>query len=216
MGKKVVVIGGGGHARAVLDILLQTKGLEIVGFTSPARDHRTEALTGVAYAGPDEVLPQVYARGIEYAFVAIGDNQLRKSRLEHARVLGFTLINALSPHAVVSARASIGTGVAILPGAVVNAGTTIGDGSIINTNASIDHDCVIGEFVHVAPACALAGNVVVGAQAMLGIGTRVIPGISIGSGTVVGAGSVVLKDLPRLCIAIGTPAVVRRKLQEAM
>lgn len=216
MGKKVVVIGGGGHARAVLDILLQTKGLEVVGFTSPARDHRTEALTGVVYAGADEVLPQVYARGIQHAFVAIGDNQLRKSCLEHARALGFTLINALSPHAFVSARASIGTGVAILPGAVVNAGTTIGDGSIINTNASIDHDCVIGEFVHVAPACALAGHVVIGPQAMLGIGTRVIPGISIGSGTVVGAGAVVIKDLPHRCLAIGTPAVVKRRLQETM
>ncbi|CAG0907771.1 unnamed protein product, partial [Darwinula stevensoni] len=63
--------------------------------------------------------------------------------------------------------------------AIINAEAVIGNLAVINTGATIDHDCRIGQAVHIAPQCALAGNVTVGNQSFLGIGCKVIPDIVI-------------------------------------
>jgi UDP-perosamine 4-acetyltransferase len=103
----------------------------------------------------------------------------------------------------------MGRGVVVMAGAVVNACATIGDLAIINTGATVDHDCVIGRAVHVAPQCGLAGCVTVGDGAMLGVGTKVIPGIRIGADATVGAGSVVVRNINDAALAMGVPAKVR-------
>ncbi len=44
--------------------------------------------------------------------------------------------------------------------------------------------------------------------AHIGIGSIIMPGVTIGEGAVVGAGSVVTKDVPPYCVAVGVPAKV--------
>lgn len=44
--------------------------------------------------------------------------------------------------------------------------------------------------------------------AHIGIGSIIMPGVTIGKGAVIGAGSVVTRDIPDYCIAVGTPAKV--------
>ena len=209
MKTRVVLVGGGPHAKVIVDIL-ESSDAEIVGFTDKVRPADRESLCGYAYLGPDDVLPELFASGVRQAFVAIGDNGRRKLCLDAVRACGFELVNAISPHAVVSKRATLGESVAIMPGAIVNIHSRIEDGAIINTNAAVDHDCVIGECAHVGPGSAIAGSVRIGPRVFLGIGCRVIPGIKIGSDTVVGAGSVVVRDLPERVVAYGVPAAVRR------
>ena len=68
--------------------------------------------------------------------------------------------------------------------------------------------CRIGDYAHLAPGCTLGGDVTLGEVAFLGIGARVIPGIRIGRWSVIGAGSVVTKDIPDNCTAVGVPAKV--------
>jgi UDP-perosamine 4-acetyltransferase len=93
-----------------------------------------------------------------------------------------------------------------MAGAILNAEARVFDLAIINTGATIDHDCTIGYAAHIAPQCALAGNVNVGSYSFLGIGTKVIPGIAIGENVTVGAGGVVVKDIADGVLAIGIPA----------
>jgi len=38
-----------------------------------------------------------------------------------------------------------------------------------------------------------------------------MPGVTIGKGAVIGAGSVVTKDIPDYCVAVGVPAKVIRE-----
>lgn len=203
---RIVVLGGGGHARVILDILAQAEEFEVMGFTSRDAEQQTTALSGYPRLGTDEALPELFSSGIRHAFVAVGDNKRRKRCFGELTSMGFTMVNVISRHAVISPRASLGLGVGIMPGAVINIGTVIGDGAIVNTNASVDHDCTIGAFAHIAPGTALAGNVKVGSGALLGVGSRVIPGVTIGANSTVAAGAVVIHDLPPDLFAAGVPA----------
>ena len=54
----------------------------------------------------------------------------------------------------------------------------------------------------------------IGKNCWLGAGVMVVPGVTIGDNTVIGAGSVVTKDIPADCLAVGNPCRVVRKLGE--
>jgi UDP-perosamine 4-acetyltransferase len=183
-------------------------GVRIVGCTG-VHPSRTDVL-GVKIIGGDEQLPRLFAEGVREAFVAIGDNRKRRDLTRTLRTIGFQLANAISPRASVSRFARLGGGIAVMPGAVVNAGAALADGAIVNTGATVDHDCIVGPFAHIAPGTNLGGCVQVGEGALLGIGSRAIPGVSIGDWSVVGAGSVIIHNLEPKVVAAGVPASVIR------
>jgi UDP-perosamine 4-acetyltransferase len=202
----VVIVGSGGHAKVVIEQIRSEGKYQIKGCTAPGETGFV--LGDVPILGTDNVLPAVLANGAKKAFVALGDNHLRLRLLAKVSEMGFELINAVSPNAVISPSVSLGRGIAIMAGAIINASTEIGDGAIINTNAGVDHDCRIGKGAHIGPGSALAGRVEIGCESFLGAGTRVVPGVRIGSRVVVGAGSVVVRDIPDDVIAMGVPARV--------
>jgi UDP-perosamine 4-acetyltransferase len=199
----VIVVGASGHAKVVIE-LLRAMGERVDycvgGVGSPAD------CLGVPVLEGDLHLERLRERGHSRAFVAVGANALRARLGRAVQLLGYELINAISPQAVISPTARLGKGVAIMAGVVINADAVIEDLAIVNTGATIDHDCHIGAAVHIAPQCGLAGNVTVGDGSFLGIGCKVIPGVSIGADVTVGAGAVVVKPLPDAAIAVGVPA----------
>jgi UDP-perosamine 4-acetyltransferase len=203
----VVILGAGGHAKVVVE-LLRASGQTLVGLLDA--DPTPRQVLGVDVIGDDLRLPALRREGIGRAFIALGDNRLRAEVGRKLGELGFELVNAISPQAMVSPSVRLGAGVAIMAGAVINAEGRIEDLAIINTGAVIDHDAWIGEAAHVAPGCALAGNVTVGRRAFLGIGCSVVPGISIGDDAIVGAGACVLRDVAAETTAVGVPAQSRR------
>jgi UDP-perosamine 4-acetyltransferase len=200
----VVIIGSGGHAKVVIELVRAEGKYQIKGCTGLSESGFV--LDDVPILGTDSVLPAILANGAKKAFVAIGDNHLRLRLLAQVSDMGFELINAVSPDAVVSPSATLGRGIAIMAGAIINASVQIGDGAIINTNAGVDHDCRIGSGAHIGPGSVLAGNVEIGCASFLGAGTCVVPGVRIGSRAMIGAGSVVVRDLPDDVMAMGVPA----------
>lgn len=210
--KAVVIIGSGGHAKVVIELVRAEGKYQIKGCTT-GRGESGFVLGDVPILGTDSVLPATLANGAKKAFVAIGDNHLRLRLFVQVSEMGFELINAISPDAVVSPSATLGRGIAIMAGAIINASTQIGDGAIINTNAGVDHDCRIGSGAHIGPGSALAGNVEIGCETFLGVGTCVVPGVRVGSRTIVGAGSVVVRDIPDGVTAMGVPARITGEIK---
>lgn len=207
--KKLIVIGAGAHSKVILDILQQMETYEIVGLTDQCG---TGAVLEYPILGSDDILSDLHQQGVEYAFIAIGNNKVRNKMAAHVKSLGYKLANAISSCAVVSRYAVIEDGVAIMPGAVINVNAHICTGAIINTNASVDHDCVIGPFVHIAPGCAISGSTNIGACSFLGTGSRVIDRVSVGKNCIVGAGGVVVNNLKDNCEAVGVPAKIIKEL----
>jgi UDP-perosamine 4-acetyltransferase len=203
--KEVIVVGAGGHAKVVIELLRQS-GNHVAYCISGEEEHK-ECL-GVPILLGDKWIENLRAEGFCRAFVAIGSNRTRLRMAGVLKQFQYELVNAISPFASISPSARIATGVAVMAGVVINAEAEIGDFSIINTGATIDHDCRIGQAVHVAPQSALAGTITVGDGAFLGIGCRVLPGLSIGEWSIVGAGAVVTKNIPANVTAVGVPAKV--------
>lgn len=56
--------------------------------------------------------------------------------------------------------------------------------------------------------------ITVGDNVWIGAGVQVMPGVSIGSNVVIGGGSVVVKDIPSNCVAVGNPCKVIRAITE--
>jgi sugar O-acyltransferase (sialic acid O-acetyltransferase NeuD family) len=199
----VLVLGAGGHAKVVADILLG-QGIAVAGFLDD--DPATWGQTRLGLP----VLGSVDSFGLhspEGLVPGIGSNHARQALVARLGPAAYELWrNAIHPRATVAASARLGRGVVIAAGAVVNPDTEVEDHAIINTGAVVDHDCTIGEYAHVAPGARLAGGVRVGEGALVGIGASIVPQRSVGAWAVVGAGAAVVSDIPDGVTAVGVPA----------
>ncbi|MDE6981718.1 MAG: acetyltransferase, partial [Lachnospiraceae bacterium] len=205
-----------GHAKSVLDILLEDESCEIAGCVGTSKNpgECLEGLESVRVLGDDSILPEIFKSGVKYVFVAVGDNRVRSKLYNKVIQLGFMPISAISKKAIVSDSAMIGEGTCIMPGAVINVNAKIGKGCIINTNSSIDHDCMIEDFVHIAPGVAVSGYTSIGEGTFIGTNSSVIDKIHIGRWTQVGAGAAVVNDLPSNILAYGVPAKEIRRMEK--
>lgn len=194
---KVILHGGGEHARVVLDCAL-AHGHRVVSVYDPKYD-------GDLYGVPQRGEYSPHADQGAYAIVAIGDNALRKKVAEKTQ---HPFTNAVHPSVILSPFSTIGKGNMLLQGAIVQAQTKIGDHVILNTGSQVDHDCIIEDYVHLAPGVILCGNVHIGEGSFIGAGAIVIPGKKVGAWSIVGAGSVVIDNIPDNVVAVGNPARV--------
>lgn len=195
--EKVIIIGGGGHAKVLIDCIESENKFEIVSIL----DDNPEIHQILKYQVFRRTELEAHAN--VKVILAIGNNKTRKKIAEELTVQYATTIH---PSAVISKYAKIGKGTQVFPGAVINAGAVIGDHCIINTGAIIEHDCILEDFVHVSPNAALSGGVKIGCGSHFGIGANAIQNIFIGSNVTIGSGAVVISNIPDNCTAVGIPA----------
>jgi UDP-perosamine 4-acetyltransferase len=198
---RAIVLGGGGHSKVVVDLLLG-QGIDVAATIALIA---SEPYRGIPVLVGDDRLHD-FPPDAHRCAVAIGDNGARMRAAETVVRAGFRLTGAVGRGAVISSTATIGDGTVVMNGAVVNADARLGELCIVNTGATVDHDCIIGDGVHLAPGTHIAGGVTIGRGAFLGVGAAVIPGITIGEGAIVGAGAVVIRDIEAGRTAVGNPA----------
>jgi sugar O-acyltransferase (sialic acid O-acetyltransferase NeuD family) len=202
----IVVVGGGGHAKVVINVLRKGNRHEILGYTD-VQDRGV--LLGSRYLGTDSSLATMTAGRELNAAIALGQVGLGEPRRQlwtRLRSIHLSFPFIVSPDAIVNDEVSGGEGAVVMDGAVINSGATIGLGAIVNTNSTIEHDVVLGDWVHVAPGATVSGGVTIGNFSMIGAGATVIEGIDIAPGCVVGAGATVVRDLTERGVYVGTPA----------
>ena len=198
MSESVVLIGGGGHAKVIIDSI-QASGDSVLGILDDGIAVGTEIL-GVPVIGKIAD----YAKYREHKFlIAIGNNAIRRRIAEMLPVEWHT---AIHPSASVSRYAHVGAGTVIMPFAVVNADASVGAHCILNTGAVVEHDNRIAEYVHISPNAALGGNVSVGIGTHIGIGAVIRNNISICGDCTIGAGAVVVKNITESGTYVGVPA----------
>jgi sugar O-acyltransferase (sialic acid O-acetyltransferase NeuD family) len=146
------------------------------------------------------------------AIVAIGSNDARLDVANRLRALGFELVNAVHPSAVIQGNVSLGTGNLVCAGAILIIGTSVEDDVVINTGSTIDHDSLLETGSQVASGVTTSGCVTIRRGAFVGAGAILGPGVTVGEQAVVGAGSLVLKDVPPGVVAYGAPCQVVREI----
>ena len=207
----VLIIGAGGHAQVVADILMRAREvggpLEPVGYLDDNPGLYGQNLLGLPVLGRLTALAQVAQ---DVLVVGIGDNSVRQSLFERLQQQGERFIIACHPSVVIAPDVQVGPGSVICAGSVVNPGSIVGANVILNTGCIVDHHSYIGPHVHIAPGSHLGGEVTVGEGALIGIGATVMPRRRIGAWSVVGAGSLVHEDLPDRVTAVGMPARIVR------
>ena len=192
----VIILGAGGHAKVLADILIRMS-VKIIGFTEIDNTRVGKRLLGIPILGHDDVILGYNAS--EVALVnglgSIGRTEKRKHIYAKYKAGGFSFAKVIDPNTIIANSATISEGVQIMAGAVIQPDSSIGENTIINTRASIDHDCIIGSHVHIAPGVTLSGGVTVGDGVHIGTGAIVIQGVRIGSNSMIGAGTLVLRDV---------------------
>lgn len=214
MGSSLLLIGGGGHCKSVLDSLLELNAYDRIGIIDK-KDHIGDTIMGVSVIGCDDDLPNLLNVGYKYAFVtlgSIGKAYQRVKLFELLTNLGYEIPNILDQSSKVSSFAKIGKGVFIGKKCIVNTGVSIGDGSILNTGSIVEHDCHIGSFVHISPGAVLGGEVVVRDNTHIGLNTSIRQNIQVGAESIIGMGSVVVSNVPDSCVAYGNPCRVVKRL----
>lgn len=184
--EKIVLVGYGGHARSVADVIEREGKYHIVGYTE-----NTVKKSEYTYLGKDDILQELFNKGVNKAAICLGylgKNTVREDLYVKIKRIGYELPAIVDPSAIVSKSAIIQEGTFIGKNAVINAEAAIGKMCIINTGAVIEHECVIGDYVHVAVGAILCGHVVVKEAAFIGANTVVIQNKIIESKKIIPAG----------------------------
>ena len=212
MKDKIILVGGGGHCKSVIDVI-ESEGLYQIAGIVDIHEKVGSSIQGYAIIATDDDLPEL-AKEFRNFCVTVGQiksNALRKGLFLNLKKLGANFPVIRSPHAYVSKHTTIGEGTVIMHRAVVNANTTLGTCCIINTGCVIEHDVVIGVHCHVAPLFAVNGGCVVETDCFVGSNSVIIPGITIKRNSILAAGSVIISNVEENSLYAGNPATLKRK-----
>ena len=191
--KKILLIGGGGHCKSVIDVIEQEERFEIVGIVDKPKLLGSKVL-GYPIIGNDSDLSNL-AKKYQYALITVGQIRspsLRVKLFNLANEAGFILPSIISPNAYVSQHTSIGNGVVIMHNALVSANAVIGDNCIINSKVLIEHDCQIFDHCHISTNATINGGVVVESGCFVGSGSITKESITIQKNSFIKAGSLVV------------------------
>lgn len=197
-GSDAIIMGGGGHARAIIDAA-QGSGYRLIGATDDILPAGTPVLGDLLVLGDRAMLEMLYDRGVRTAFVGVGgavSNAARQKIHAALEAFGFHLPPLVARSAHLGPGSDLGPATYLFPGANVGPAVRIGRNCIINQNAVVAHDCVVGDDVHLTPNAVLAGHCHVGDRSTIGMCATLLNGVRVGSDCLVHNGIAVVRDLP--------------------
>ena len=190
--KEIILIGGGGHCKSVIDVIEQEGKFQIIGIADKPELLGVKVL-GYPVIGNDSDLVDL-SKKYRYALVTVGQiksSSLRVRLFKLAIKVGLTMPNIISPRSYVSKHAMIGQGTVIMHDALVNANAKIGENCIINSKALIEHDAIIEDFCHIATNTVINGAAIVRQGSFLGSGVITKQGVKVEKNSFIKAGSLV-------------------------
>ncbi len=200
----IVIYGGGGHGKSLIELIRSLHVYQIVGILDDGLSLKESydnlpSILGIPILGGGEKLAELYEQGIRLAVNAvggIGDIQIRVKIFERLANYGFACPTLIHPSALVESSAILSNGIQVFPHAYIGSEARIGFGVIINTGAIVSHECHIGNYVNLSPGAILAGGVEIEDCVLVGMGATINIGVKIGSGTRIGNNATVKADVP--------------------
>ena len=204
MKKSLILVGGGGHCKSVIDVA-ESAGYSIIGILDRPEEVGKKVL-GYPVIGTDDDM----AKYSDKAFFLVTVGQIKSPRLriklhQMLKEANCQLATIISPTAHVSKYAVVGAGTVVMHHAVVNVGAQVGCGCIINTFANVEHDVVLGDYCHISTGAIVNGDSHLADGIFIGSQSVVNQGVNIDSNIVVASLSVVNKNLTEDGVYAGNP-----------
>lgn len=209
--RPIILVGGGGHCRSVIDAVESVGGI-IAGIIDLPDRVGGKAFT-YPVIGTDPDIPSFVAN--HRFIITLGHMGNPAARLRIRELIekrGGELATVTASTARVSPHSRVGDGTVVLAHASVNAGASIGSDCIINTGAIIEHDVVIENEVHISTGAIINGGAHIGPRTFIGSGAVIGQGVTIGADIMLGAGSVTVRDLSAPGVYFGSPAKLHRHI----
>jgi sugar O-acyltransferase (sialic acid O-acetyltransferase NeuD family) len=197
LNKSVIILGGGGHASVLIEILRLIDS-DIIGIVDPFLEKGIKVKDITVIGSDDAVLD--YPNSGVVLVNALGPLPKKSTREDLSTKfinLGYQFLTLIHPRAYVSPSARIEDGAQIMAGALVQAKSYIGRLSVINSGAIIEHDCCIGDHAHIAPGAILCGGVQAGSGVFVGGGAIVLENLRLEAYSTLAAGVTLRRNLLR-------------------
>lgn len=205
-----LIIGGGGHASALAEILVK-QNKQLLGVVTPCITAGHTIFNPLQhFLHDDDVLTIPVNRVLLVNGIGAMPRQtLREKIYTRFTGLGYTFATVIADSALISDFATLAQGVQIMNNAVINIGSEIGENTIVNTSASVDHDCVIGAHCHLAPGTTLSGQVNIENNVHIATGANITNNVTIGAKSIIGVGANITKSVCAKSIAYGVRSTVK-------
>lgn len=211
MEKNLILVGGGGHCKSIIEIA-ECLNYNIIGILEQPSELGKNILGHHKVIGVDDDMAKYSDKALFIVSVGnIKSASLRKKLHEKIKIAEGKLATIVAPTAHVSKHAIIGAGTAIMNFAMINADVTIGTGCIINTYCNIEHDVTLGDFCHISTGAMVNGNCIIGNDVFIGSNATISNGITICDNCVIGAGAVVIKNITKPGLYVGNPAILKKE-----
>lgn len=202
--KDIIIIGAGGFGREVAWLIERINQIHptwrILGFADDTPGKLNQVIDRykvICTVDNISMYPEAFV------VCAIGNAKARRNVISRISNNFATLID---PSVIMSDRVAVHDGCIICAGSIITVNVDIGKYTIINLDCTIGHDVCLGSYITVYPSVNISGNCIIEDCVEIGTGSHVIQQKRIGAGTIIGAGSVVIKDIPANCVAVGAPA----------
>ncbi|MEO7864140.1 MAG: NeuD/PglB/VioB family sugar acetyltransferase [Nitrospirales bacterium] len=204
----IILIGGGGHCHACIDVIEMDGRFKILGIIDEKDELGTLLPDYPLLLGREEDLPSL-SKTCRNFLITVGQIKSAAARVrlfDYLKNLQVHLPIIVSPLAHVSRRAWVEEGTIVMHHAMINAGARIGSNCIINSKALIEHDAVIEDHCHVSTAAVVNGTAVVRFRSFIGSNAVLRESVTVGEESIVGAGVTVLHNLKPRSILIRQPS----------
>lgn len=206
--KNLILIGGGGHCKSVIDVA-ESAGYNILGILDTPENVGKDVLAYKVIGVDDDISQYVDKAEFMITVGFIKNPAIRIKLYNKVEEEGGNFATIVASTARVSRYAILGKGTIVMHHAFVNAGAEVGNNVIINTFSNIEHDVIVGDQCHISTGTMVNGDCKIGQNVFVGSRSILANGIDVGNNIIIGAGSVVCKSICREGIYVGNPAVLK-------
>lgn len=202
----LILLGGGGHCKSVIDVIESTELYEIEGILDVSEKIGLSVL-GYPIIGTEDLIQKLSKTNTHF-LVTVGQiktPQIRENLFNKLLENHTKIATIIAPTALVSKHAVIEKGTIVMHRATINAGVIIGRNNIINTASNIEHDVKIGDHCHISTGAIINGHCSIGSGVFVGSNSTLVQGVQIVDDVVIGAGTLVHKSISEPGIYVGTP-----------
>jgi len=206
--KDLIIVGAGGFGREVAWLIENINEKEnqynIMGYVDDNKDIIGKTINGYKVIGDSDYLIEISKKNEIYGVISVQNARVKK--IFEKKLIDIHWETLIHPSVIMAATVEIGMGSIITAGNIITTNVFIGKHCLLNLSCTVGHDCILEDYVSVMPGCNLSGFTKLKEGCWIGTGVKVIPSKEIGRNSIIGAGSIVIKNIPDNCTAVGNPA----------